>query len=112
MKSIRSLAVASALSCLMLAGCVAHRAGPPPPPPPAVVYIPRPPPAEMVEAMPPPPDPRPIWVWQKGHWRWDGREYVWHPGHWFERPPHVAEWVPPHWEQHANGWFLIEGHWR
>jgi hypothetical protein len=81
-------------------------------PPPGVIYLPSAPPAEIVEVQPAPPDGRAIWVWHKGHWRWDGRQYVWHPGHWMERPPHMAEWVPPHWERHPNGWFLVEGHWR
>jgi hypothetical protein len=106
----KSLLIVSAAAVLALTGCVVERHAPPPPAP--VVYIPRPPPAEVVEVMPAPPDPRPIWAWQKGHWRWDGREYAWNPGHWVERPQHVAEWAPPHWEQHANGWFMVEGHWR
>jgi len=80
--------------------------------PPAVSYVPAPPPAEIVEMQPPPPDGRPYWHWQRGHWRWDGRQYVWHPGHWIERPPHMAEWIAPHWEQHPNGWFMVEGRWR
>jgi len=110
MKFRTLMVMVSVFACVLLAGCVERRVMPPPPAP--VAYIPRPPPAEVVEVMPAPPDPRPIWAWQKGHWRWDGREYVWYPGHWVERPRHVAEWVPPHWEPHANGWFMIEGHWR
>ena len=79
---------------------------------PGTIYIPGPPPAEVVEMQPPPPDRRPIWHWQRGHWRWDGRQYAWFPGHWVERPPHMSEWIAPHWEHHANGWFMVEGHWR
>jgi len=111
MRLVKSVLVLSVLAVLTLSGCVERRP-PPPPPPAAVVYVPAAPPAEVVEVMPAPPDQRPIWIWQKGHWRWDGRQYVWHPGHWAERPPHVAEWIAPHWESHANGWFFVEGHWR
>jgi hypothetical protein len=110
--------IRTALSALLLlggaAGALAQNA---PPvyvqaPPPGVIYVPAPPPAEIVEVQPPPPDRRPIWHWQRGHWRWDGRQYAWHPGHWVERPPRMVEWVAPHWEHHPNGWFLVEGHWR
>jgi hypothetical protein len=86
--------------------------GGPPPAPPGTVYVPAAPPAEIVEMQPPPPDRRPIWHWQKGHWRWDGRQYAWFPGRWVERPPHMHEWVPAHWERHPNGWFMVEGHWQ
>jgi hypothetical protein len=83
-----------------------------PAPPPGVTYLPSAPPAEIVGIRPPRPDRRSIWVWHKGHWRWDGRAYVWLPGHWAERPPHMAKWVPPHWKHRRHGWTLVEGHWR
>ena len=97
---------------LATTGCVERevvRTGPPP----AAVIVQRPPPAEIVETVSPPPGPREAWVWQRGHWRWDGYDYRWAPGHWVERPAHVTEWVAPHWQQHPNGgWIFIEGTWR
>ncbi len=76
------------------------------PPPPAG------PPPIQYEAVPPPPGER--YVWEPGHWHWNGVQYVWFrghyvirqagwghyvPGHWVWRPDlgrHV--WVPAHWE--------------
>jgi hypothetical protein len=115
MKANKVFLIGAMLAALALVGFGGRDAvaqTPPPPAPPGVIYLPSPPPAEVVEVQPPPPDRRPIWAWHRGHWRWDGRQYAWQPGHWVERPPHMAEWVPPHWERHPNGWFLVEGHWR
>src|ERR1700677_4519957 len=101
------LAVVSIVLGLATAGCVERevvRTGPPPQQ--GVVVVQQPPPAEMVETAPPPPGPREIWVWQRGHWRWDGYGYHWNPGRWAQRPPRVNAWVAPHWEQRPNGWFF------
>ncbi len=111
MKTGKSVLVATLLASVLLACCVERRVVEPRPPA-QTVYIAKPPPAEVADPMPPPPDSLPVWAWQKGHWRWDGRAYVWYPGHWVERPQHVVEWVAPHWERHADGWVMIEGHWR
>ena len=86
---------------------------PAPPPAQAVVYVQKPPPAEIVEVVPAPPGPANVWVWQKGHWRWDGYNYHWFPGHWVQRPPNVTVWVAPHWEARGgNGFVFVEGTWR
>ena len=76
------------------------------------VVVSRPPPAPVAEVVPAPPGPREVWVWQQGHWRWDGREYVWQPGHYVERPQRGAEWVPPHWQERCGNWVFVAGHWR
>ena len=85
MRSIRRwLLLASGVG--MLAGCVYE----PPPPPPRVVYrqapaVRPPPPPIIVEAPPPPPREHPYWVFERGHWRWDGYRWVWIRGHYVER---------------------------
>ncbi|HTP82092.1 MAG TPA: hypothetical protein VMQ11_04060 [Alphaproteobacteria bacterium] len=76
------------------------------------VVVPRAPPAPVTEAVPAPPGPAERWVWQPGHWRWNGREYVWAAGHYVERPRRDAEWVPPHWQERGGGWVYVEGRWR
>ena len=106
------LAIAGLIITLATVGCVERevvRTGPAP----AAVIVQQPPPAEVVETVPPPPGPPEVWVWQRGHWRWDGRSYQWNQGHWVQRPPHVNAWVAPHWQQHPNGgWIFIEGRWQ
>jgi hypothetical protein len=55
----------------------------PPPSPDAIVTTP--PPAPLAETPPPPPFPG--YVWDPGHWTWDGSQYVWEPGK-YHRPAH------------------------
>jgi hypothetical protein len=62
---------------IMLAGCVYE------PVPAPVAY--RPPPPIIVEAPPPPPPEHPYWVWERGHWTWNGYNWVWVHGHYVER---------------------------
>ena len=53
-----------------------------------------------VDVAPPAPRHEPIphhrhgYVWESGHWRWNGHRYVWIPGHW-ERVRHGYRHVPP-----------------
>jgi WXXGXW repeat (2 copies) len=82
-------------ACVSASGRVYVRVGPPPP---------------RVEAVLVAPGPR--YVWLPGFYRWDGGGYVWMPGR-YELPPRArAAWVPPHWERHRRGWYVVEGHWR
>lgn len=72
---------------------------------------------EVVAPMPPPPrvvevEPvsRPGYLWARGYWRWNGREYVAVPGHWeVVRPGY--RYVHPHYERHNDGWHLNVGVW-
>ena len=59
------------------------------------VIVKVPPPAVRVETIPPPPDRD--YVWDPGHWRWDGHGYVWVPGHYVHKHHHYAKWIPGHW---------------
>jgi hypothetical protein len=68
------------------------------------------PPPPRVETVPPPPSR--YYIWDPGHWRWDGRAYVWVPGHYVQNPHHYARWIPGHWVNRGGGWYWVEGHWR
>jgi WXXGXW repeat (2 copies) len=74
------------------------------------VIVRLPPPPVRVETVPPPPTR--YYVWDPGHWRWDGRAYVWVPGHYIHNPHHSANWVPGHWVERHGGWSWVQGHWR
>jgi hypothetical protein len=56
--------------------------------------------------------PGPMYVWQKGYWRWNGARYMWIPGHWVERPRPAAVWVEGHWVRRGGGWVWVAGHWQ
>jgi YXWGXW repeat-containing protein len=75
----------------------------------AGIYVRLGPPAVIAET--PGPRPAPGYIWDPGHWRWNGHKYVWVPGH-FQRPPHGrGRWVPGHWVQDPRGWYWVEGRW-
>jgi hypothetical protein len=80
-----------------------------PAPAPFVVAAPSPPPPPQTEV--PPPAPAPTYVWEPGHWSWNGVQYVWQPGKYVERPTVSATFVAGHWEQRSNGWVWVEGRW-
>ncbi|MFB9968708.1 hypothetical protein ACFFMP_00930 [Pseudoroseomonas cervicalis] len=52
------------------------------------------------------------YVWQPGHWQWEGRAYEWVAGRWILRPVHGAEWVHGRWVWGNAGWTWLPGHWR
>ena len=65
------------------------------------------PPPERYEVVP---GPRRGYVWEAGHWEWNGRRHIWVAGHW-ERVRvgyrHVGpRWVERdgRWEYHARRW--------
>ncbi|PZP47220.1 MAG: hypothetical protein DI601_04460 [Azospirillum brasilense] len=104
--------VASLTVLTLVAGCV-----PPPPPPPAMPphasRQPYPPvPVLRVEPEPPRP-PSAEYVWQPGHWQWDGVAYRWEPGHYVLR--HVVgggAWRHGEWVWTRGGWAWEPGGWR
>ncbi len=69
-------------------------------------YPPLPPP--RYEALPPPPGG--AYIWQPGHWRWNGYQYVWFPGRYIPRGPY-AHFVPGHWALRYGQWVWIPQHW-
>lgn len=75
------------------------------------VVVHRPPPPLQAESVPPPPGDPNVFIWQPGHWKWDGRDYAWHPGHYEKRPARSAFWVPPEWVARGDQWVYKPGHW-
>jgi hypothetical protein len=71
-------------------------------------YMPVPPPRFEP---PPPPPPGARYVWQPGHWRWNGNNYVWFPGGYIPRGPRYARFVPGHWAMRYGNWVWIPQHW-
>ncbi len=55
------------------------------------------------------PPPRAGFVWDAGHWNWEGR-YVWVPGHWVEARP-GARWVAGVWQPYRGQYRYVPGHW-
>jgi hypothetical protein len=74
-----------------------------------IVIAPTAPPAPQTEI--PPPAPVPSYVWEAGHWAWNGLQYIWQSGKYVEKPTVSATFVSGHWEEHPNGWFWVQGHW-
>lgn len=73
----------------------------------AVVTVAPPPPRmEIVPAAP-----GRQFVWDPGHWRWNGASYVWIAGHYVARPRTEAVWIAGHWTTRGGGWVWEEGHW-
>ena len=79
----------------------------PPFPPPVTVPVAPPNPQEEI----PPPSPSPTYVWEPGHWSWNGMQYFWQPGKYLERPSAATTYVAGHWEQYPNGWIWVAGQW-
>ncbi|WP_419896597.1 hypothetical protein [Roseomonas sp. USHLN139] len=74
---------------------------------------PYPPVPELRREAPLPPPPMPErYVWQPGHWHWNGAAYEWIGGRWILRPVRGAEWVHGHWAWGNAGWAWVPGHWR
>lgn len=69
---------------------------------PPMPYGPVPPP--RYEPVPPPPGPR--YVWEPGHWHWNGAQYVWVPGHYVIREARFHHWAEGRWV-----WSPREGRW-
>ena len=78
----------------------------PPPPPYATVPPPR---AEVV-----PRAPGERFVWEPGHWHWNGARYVWVGGHYVERRAHYREYVPGRWvwSPRFGRWEWVGAHWQ
>jgi hypothetical protein len=77
----------AAISAVVLALGIGSAVAQPPPPnaPPPLRY----------EQVPPPPGER--FIWEPGHWHWNGVQYVWVNGHYVERRAHYGHYVPGHW---------------
>ena len=64
------------------------------PPVDVTISAPREPPAWKQEPIPQPPKgPAGYFVWDFGHWHWDGENFIWIPGYYVERPYRGSSWV-------------------
>ena len=101
-------------------GCVARtrtvyverRGGPvvvEPAPPPGAIIVVEPPPPDRYEVYP---DPRPGYIWIRGHYVHEGRGYAWVPGYYERLPRSGAVWEPGHWDRVRGGYIWVEGRWR
>jgi WXXGXW repeat (2 copies) len=61
---------------------------------------------------PPPPPPGAGFIWEPGHWRWNGYRYDWHAGHYVPRGVHHAHFVPGHWAPRYGRWVWVPQHWQ
>lgn len=93
---------AGAILAALLIGIAGAAAQGYPPAPPTI-------PAPQTEVVPVAPPG--VWVWQPGHWRWNGYQYVWRPGRYVHPHPH-ALWIEGHWVLRHRGWVWVPGHWR
>lgn len=67
---IKLLLPVTVVACAgLLSACIVEPARPPEP-------------APRVES--PPPAPAQGYAWRKGHYRWEGNQWVWVPGHWVQ----------------------------
>ena len=70
---------------------------------------------EIGVAPPPPreeivPAPHPGYIYERGHYTWDGRAYVWSEGRFIEeRPGHI--YAPPVVEHRGEHYYFRSGHW-
>jgi len=72
----------------------------------------RPPAVEQDYGPPPaPPMPAERAYWVRGHWDWNGFQYVWVGGHYVERQVGLY-WEPGRWVARDGQWVWIGGHWR
>jgi hypothetical protein len=102
------------MSALLLTACYSpSQSGYLPPADTAITAPKAPPPAHQEEVPAAPPGPANYFVWDDGHWHWDGKDYVWIPGRYIERPYIGANWVPGRWDDSGNTqWTYTPGHWR
>jgi hypothetical protein len=71
--------------------------------------MPAPIPPPRIETVPPPPSA--AYVWQPGHWHWNGFRYVWVPGRYVLRQAGWRHWVDGHWVLRGGAWVWVPGHW-
>ncbi len=104
-----ALRIGAFVAALLSGVATASAQGYPPPPPGSAPMAPPAPQAEIVPA--PPPGPVAV-IWQPGHWRWNGYQYVWVPGRYVRPPRPHAIWIEGHWAPRHGVWVWVPGHWR
>ncbi len=61
---------------------------------------------------PPPPGPSHRFLWEPGHWQWNGVQYVWVPGRYIERRARHRHFVPGRWVMRHGAWVWEPPYWR
>ncbi|MBA3816860.1 MAG: YXWGXW repeat-containing protein [Parachlamydiaceae bacterium] len=53
------------------------------------------------------------YVWQKGHWQWNG-SWAWVSGRWAERPQGHTAYIPGYWKlsTHHHRWEWVAPYWQ
>ena len=74
-----------------------------------VITVESQPPADLVEEVEPCPGKE--YVWQKGHWQWNG-SWVWVRGNWGRRPHPEGVFIPGYWKQSHHRWEWVEPYWK
>jgi hypothetical protein len=75
---------------------------------PAEVVVQSAPPPEQVEVVPVAPSTESVWI--RGHWHWNGGQWIWRPGH-YETRRVGYRWVPAHYESRGGAYYYVQGHW-
>jgi WXXGXW repeat (2 copies) len=65
------------------------------------------PPPARYEAVP---APRHGYVWEPGHWQWNGHRHVWVAGHWIRERPGYAYYAP-RWVERNGRWHYQTSRW-
>jgi len=97
----RRLFLASLASGIALVGAAHAQPYAPPPP-----YEPIPAPRYEPE-----PRPRHGYLWEPGHWHWNGHRYVWFAGRYVPVRAEYHHFVPGAWVQRGPRWEWIPAHW-
>ena len=93
---IRSTLFAAVVWAVPLGAALAQPPYPPVPPP-------------RYEAVPPPPGAS--YIWEPGHWHWNGVQYIWLPGHYVVRHARYRRYIPGIWVMRGGTWVWVPAHW-
>ena len=75
---------------------------------PTEVVVKAKPPVERVEVIPVAPSPAHVWI--KGHWHWNGVEWIWNPGKYVVAKAGL-KWYPPQYVERGGAFYFVAGHW-
>ena len=95
------------VSALFAAGTIAGVAAPTASMAQLDIYLNFGPPAAVYEPIP---APRSGYIWQGGHWNWDGNQHVWNGGSWHAARPGYR-YNAPHWVQNNGRWSYQASRW-
>ena len=56
------------------------------------------------------PEPRRGYIWESGHWRWNGQRHVWNAGHWERHRPGYV-YSAPRWVEQDGRWTYHSRRW-